>query len=39
VENDRVTWARYGVAALWDRRDRVRRCFIAISLSVSLSVY
>lgn len=38
AENDRATWARYDVAVLWDRRDRVRRCFIAISLSVSLSL-
>lgn len=37
VEADRTIWVNADVAALWDRRERARRCLIAMFLSHSLS--
>lgn len=37
VEADRTIWVNADVAALWDRRERARRCLVAMFLSHSLS--
>lgn len=38
VEDDRTLWDRADVTARWDRRDRDKRCFIAMTDSLRLSL-
>lgn len=38
VEDDRTVWDRADVTARWDRRDRDKRCFIAMTDSLRLSL-